>query len=160
MRRVGRVGHFQALKCSGRSPRTNREQYLAFSPCLAHSCGRRALGSALCRDIVGNQGHSALALLTANFKNPLSHASYASHTSHLQPFKTPDRRREIEIYYRQARSTDKKKTPLGRGNVLVARNSHMRAAGTLPLPFDQVLTTSDQPPTAEMTMMLAPQQHH
>ena len=25
----------------------------------------------------------------------------------------------------------------GRGNVLVARNSHMRAAGTLPLPFDQ-----------------------
>ena len=139
MRRVGRVGHFQALKCSGRSPRTDREQYLAFSPCLAHSCGRRALGSALCRDIVGNQGHSALALLTANFKNPLSHASYASHTSHLQPFKTHDRRREIEISYLPASSTD---TPLGRGNVLVAHKSHMRAAGTLPLPFDQIPTTS------------------
>ena len=31
-------------------------------------------------------------------------------------------------------------TPRGRGNVLVARNSHMRAAGTLPL---QPLATND-----------------
>ena len=34
--------------------------------------------------------------------------------------------------------------PYGRGNVPVARNSYMRAAGTLPLPFDQILTTNDR----------------
>ena len=28
-------------------------------------------------------------------------------------------------------------SPCGRGNVLVAHDSYMRAAGTLPLPFDQ-----------------------
>jgi hypothetical protein len=34
--------------------------------------------------------------------------------------------------------------PYGRGNVLVARKSYMRAAGTLPLPFDLILTTNDE----------------
>ena len=38
------------------------------------------------------------------------------------PFKTHDRRRGIEIRYRPAWSTDKKKTPHGRGNVPAARN--------------------------------------
>ena len=60
------------MKCRGRSARSDCEQYLAFSPCLAHSCGRRALGG------------SGAAPCIANFKNPLSHASHASHTSHLQ----------------------------------------------------------------------------
>ena len=58
------------------------------------------------------------------------------------PFKTHDRPRRIEISYRPARSTDKKKKPLGRSNVPVARKS-------LPLPFDQALATSDQPLTTE-----------
>ena len=96
-----RVGHFQALKCRGQSARYDCEQYLAFSPCLAHCRESKGLwlwtvrfswlaeqwwsfrlflahcyvGSALCR----------AAPRFASFRNPLSHASYASHTSHLQP---------------------------------------------------------------------------
>ena len=73
----------------------------------------------------------------ANFKNPLPHASYASHMSHLQPFKTHGGRREIEIRYRLAWSTDKKKKrPPGampRGDEICFETAKKRIASDAPM---------------------------
>ena len=94
--RVRRVGHFQALKCRGGSVRADCVSNTWLSAIALRilvgeglwavriADDRFALRSA-CQSNSGLSSHPLrFALLTANFKKPLSHASYASHTSHLQ----------------------------------------------------------------------------